>query len=117
VADTKALVKNAADPEQVKQAKLTEKLKAEQWAADVAAVMATMQGRRFVWSILAETHQFESIFRTSSEIYYLSGQQDVGKWLTKQVARLCPKEYLTMQQEAARIEANRVEPESTKEDL
>lgn len=97
-------VRNASDAEQVKESRKQDELRALNWQNDISGVMASVKGRRFVWHILSETNVYRSIFVTSSEIYYKSGWQDCGHWLMKAVAKVCPAEYLLMQQEAARLD-------------
>lgn len=112
----KVAVRNASDARQVKDAKLNEKVRYENLLNDVRAVMRIPEGRRLMWQLLAQTNVFDSIFVTSSEIYYRAGQQDIGHWIMKLIDKADPKLYLQMQQEAAKIEENKIEPETTPEE-
>ena len=82
----KVLVKNAADPEQVRNAKVKEKNQRQEELNDLACVLNTKAGRRFLWRILCHCRVFESIFQTSSQIYYNSGIQDVGHFLMAEIS-------------------------------
>lgn len=104
MSNPKQAVRNASDAEQVKEARKVDELRAMNWANDIASVMGSVSGRRFVWEVLRKTNVYQSIFVTSSEIYYKAGWQDCGHWLMKAVAKACPADYLLMQQEAARLD-------------
>lgn len=110
------MVRSASDPDQVKAAAKEQVFRQEQEDADILALMNDAVGRRFVWRLLGQTNVFKSIFVTSSEIYYKAGQQDIGHWLQRQVDRVAPEQYITMQREAAKLDRERIEPLSTAED-
>lgn len=114
-APPKQLVRNASDPEQVKNAKAFEKQAQERLEDNTRWVMANEQGREFVWWFLGKCKIYESIFTTSSEIYYRAGRQDVGHDLQRLVATADPEHYLLMQQEAAHLDELKVSPPETTE--
>lgn len=68
--------------------------------ADLTAVMATAAGRRLMWRLLGHCGTFESIFETSSRIYYNSGRQDVGHFLLAEITTADVNQFIQMQHEA-----------------
>lgn len=95
-----SLVKNAADPQQVKKAALTEKQRQIQASNDLKYVLSSRQGRRFIWRILSYCKLFESIWRPSAEIHKLAGMQEVGLFLTGEVVKVDDEAYFQMMKEA-----------------
>lgn len=75
------LVKNAADRNQVKLAGRKERDKAARDMADVRAVLATPEGKRFVWRLLGHSQMFESIWHPSALIHANAGRQDFGHFI------------------------------------
>ena len=92
----KPLVKNAADETQVKNAEIKVKLNEDQKHNDLKWILATEQGRRFVWRLLETTGIFKSSFTGSSETYFLEGQRNVGLKLLADVMECEPQAYLNM---------------------
>ena len=92
----KPLVKNAADETQVKNAEIKVKLNEDQKHNDLKWILATEQGRRFVWRLLETTGIFKSSFTGSSETYFLEGQRNVGLKLLADVMECEPQAYLKM---------------------
>lgn len=74
----KPLVKNAASKNQVKRAKEKEKFNQDDLIKDTALILNTSEGRRFIWHLLDHCGVFRSVWRSSAEIHYLAGIQDVG---------------------------------------
>lgn len=59
---------------------------------------------------------FRSIMETNARIYYNAGQQDLGHYLMGEIASADPEAWLAMQQDAAQIEKNKVEPKPRSEE-
>lgn len=95
-----ALVKNAADKEQVKKAAMTQKQREIQAANDLRFVLSSRQGRRFIWRILCYCNMFQSIWRPSAEIHKLAGMQEVGLFLTGEITQVDDEAYFLMMKEA-----------------
>ena len=95
----KSLVKNAADPKQVKAAKQKEKSKEEQFLIDIQDIMKLPAGRRFMWEILGECKTFGSVWESSARIHYNSGRQDLGHWLMAQLNEADEGLFLEMMKE------------------
>jgi hypothetical protein len=78
----RALVKNAADPQQVKRASRKEKDTAQVLLARVRFVLATYEGRAFCWDRLSEAGVFRSVLAEGERIFYCAGRQDLGhEWM------------------------------------
>ena len=76
-----ALVKNVADPKQIEKAKKTEKLERERELFDIASILATKQGRRFLYRMVnVVCHYDTNDFNHSGSITnYSLGERAVGK--------------------------------------
>lgn len=100
-APTRALVGNAADPEQVERAGEIELDRAEQGDIDLVTVLSTVNGRRFYWGLLGDCGIHASVVGAHVEgTYYNAGRQDLGHKLLARVLEADPALYLTMQREA-----------------
>lgn len=74
----RALVRNAADPAQVKRAERKERDRVERFRTNLTAVMATEAGRQVLWELLTRAGIYQSIWDPSSKIHYNAGRQDFG---------------------------------------
>lgn len=108
--EPKALVRNAADPEQVKAAGEAEEFDLGNFDQYLSEIMGTYGGRFVVWTFLGWCRVFESIMETSARVYYNSGQQDLGHRLLGEVICVSPEGYLQMQKEAWDREKKKSEP-------
>jgi len=86
----------------MKEPVLTEqqKQRLEQRANDLRAVMATAEGRRFVWDLLGECGTFQLGWSPSAEIHLRAGMRSVGLSLLARVHVDCFNEYQAMEREA-----------------
>lgn len=113
----KALVRNAADPEQVKRAKDVVKYSRDDELNDWRAVLGTPEGRRVLWRVLEQCNTNKSIFAADhGTISYRAGWQDAGHYLMAEINEAEPRAFLRMIQDANRIDANTTEPEPTKDE-
>lgn len=96
-----AAVKNAADPEQVKRAKLRDEWDAKNALIDLQGVLATPAGRRVMWRLLEHCKVFESIWHPSALIHANAGRQDVGHFIMAQIAQADERAFATMMMEAS----------------
>lgn len=94
------LVKNAADPKQVKEAKKSEKFKRRDELDDIRFLLQFKQFRRFIWRVLQFCNVFSSIWRPSAEIHHLSGKQDTGHFVMGEVTEASPDAFLMMMKES-----------------
>lgn len=85
MAEKDALVKNAADPEQVEEAKKKQSYRRDDELNDIRTVLNTPAGRRFVWRLLEKCGVHRSIWSQSALIHYQSGQQDLGHFIESEI--------------------------------
>lgn len=98
---SRALVGNASDRKQTKNADKKVKLRERRSAADLHSVMLTPEGRRFMWWLLGQSGLNESVMRGGPQmLQFYAGKQDFGHELYARVLKFEPDLYLTMQQEA-----------------
>lgn len=75
----KAVVQNVADEKQIKDASIKEKIGRDREIADLQTILATVQGRRFVWRYLEFCGIFETSFSPSgSQTFFAEGRRTVG---------------------------------------
>jgi hypothetical protein len=96
----RADVKNAADKQQVTRAAAKERRKYAQARAAVVAVLSTVDGRAFCWSLLESARVFESIWHPSAQIHYNAGRQDFGHQLMADLIAADERLYQLMESEA-----------------
>lgn len=73
-----ALVRNAADPDQVKSARREERHATKSEIADMREVLSTEPGRRVIWEFIEYCGVFESSWVTGNEIYLMQGRREAG---------------------------------------
>lgn len=95
-----ALVKNCADPDQVREADKQFKNQRDQDLEDVRFILDSKQGRRFLWRLLTHCKTFESIWEPSAKIHYNAGVQNVGHFLMAEVVAANDDALLQMMKEA-----------------
>jgi len=95
----RALVKNAADPKQIRFAKQVEQRRAERYDQALAAVMDTPAGRIVMATLIRRAGVFKSIWHPSSEIHYNAGRQDYGHELMADLLELSEPHYQLMERE------------------
>lgn len=98
--EDRATVKNAASARQVRRADLTDQIKGEQIDGDIAAILASREGRRFVWRYLGICGVFQSSFGDQLHMAYMEGHRNVGLMLMADVMRVHPDAYVLMSKEA-----------------
>lgn len=95
----RALVRNAADPKQVKFAEQVEKRRTERFAQALIAVMNTEAGRTVMAQLIRRAGVYKSIWHPSSEIHYNAGRQDYGHELMADLVGIDENLYQTMERE------------------
>lgn len=96
----KPIVRNAADEEQVKEARLKEKFGRERELEDMRSVLASHRGRRLIWRYLEECGVFKISFTGSSETFFKEGKRDIGLRLLADINDAAPEAYSIMLREA-----------------
>ena len=97
----KALVKNAADREQVEDAEKSEQRRRERELADIYSILQTPGGRRFVWRYLGLCNVFKTSFNHSGSITaFNEGSRNIGLMLLDDVNEASPDSLTVMMKEA-----------------
>jgi len=100
VSEARTLVRNAADPDQVKRAGRKVDDIATQRRNRLRAVMETPEGRAFLWDLLNELKVYESVWHPSALIHYNAGVQDAGHKLMARMVDASEDHYDLMTREA-----------------
>ena len=97
-------VGNAADKEQVRSAKRSERSEGMDRENRLKYVMSSELGRRFMWDdVLSRFGTFESVLNASNNLTFVNiGRQDMGHEWMADLMRVCPNEYALMHTEAMR---------------
>lgn len=95
---------NAGDEEQVKKAVSRDKARRDIELSDLKFLLQTPQGRRFIWRVLTHCKVFGSVWTSSAQIHYFSGQQDVGHFLMAEVCAANEDAFLQMMKESKKGE-------------
>lgn len=108
MATDRALVRNAADPKQVGIAAKREKDDRENELVDVRAVLGTVEGRRFLWRMMAHCRVFGSVFDPQPTLTaFNAGRQDVGHFLMAEITAADEQRLLEMMNESQARERSR----------
>jgi len=94
-----SVVKNAADPQQVKEAAGKEKRVREHELNDIREVVNSAGGRRFVWRYLEICGVFRSSFTGNNTTFFNEGHRNVGLKLLADLMEGCPERYIQMMTE------------------
>ena len=97
--DRRQVVRNAADPRQVRFAEQLGKRRAERFTQALAAVMNTPEGRIVLAALVRRAGVFKSIWSPSSEIHYNAGRQDYGHELMADLIGLDEDRFQLMERE------------------
>lgn len=89
-------MKNVSDVREVKDAKLSEKLKRERDLNDIRFLISSVQGKRVFWKYLELCGVYKSSFTGSSETFFLEGQRNIGLKILADIMEADPKAYVSM---------------------
>lgn len=89
-------VSNASNEQQVKRAGQRAKDLERQKKDDLATILTTPQGRRFVWDMLEFCGIYKDSFTGNSTTFYNEGRRSVGLWLLSEIAKAKPEALLEM---------------------
>ena len=96
-----ALVKNAADKDQVEAADRKERYTRKMELADLRSILATEHGRRFIWRYLEVCHVFGSVFNNSGSVtYFNEGRRDIGLKLLADITEANDESLIQMMRES-----------------
>lgn len=80
------------DPEKIKDAQKRAKALEKRDAEDLAAVLATPEGRRFVRGLLVDCHEHRSVFDTNAiHMAFKEGARNVGLKLKARIGQVAPE--------------------------
>jgi hypothetical protein len=96
----RAVVRNAADPRQVKRAERLDRDSAAMFTGNLREVLATPAGRLVLWELVARAGVYKSIWTPNSEIHYRAGRQDYGHELLASILEADEQLYELMEREA-----------------
>lgn len=85
------LVRNAADPEQVKKAGDKLKLAQMQRENDMRTLLAMPEFRRFVAEMFAECRISSSVWSPSAAIHRDAGRQELGHYIARKIVQVDEK--------------------------
>lgn len=101
MSESKPYVRNAANPEQVKNAEMLERHRVDSEIRDMAVVLNSPEGRRLVWRYLEFCSVFKSTFNHSGSISaFNEGMRNVGLKLMAELNEASPEAYLIMLKES-----------------
>lgn len=67
---------------------------AAQGRLDLRKVLSMPEGQRLIFEIIKFSGAWSSPMKTSSEIYYLTGRADVGRFILEKLQKVSPTDYL-----------------------
>lgn len=92
----KALVGNAADPQQVKEAEQKERFERREEEKDLAFLLSTKPGQRFLWKVLEFCGVFNGGYQEPNQLMFRAGERNVGVWLLSQITEADSEALITM---------------------
>lgn len=101
-----ALVGNAADPKQVKQAKDDEELLRDQELSDVQVMLSSKEGRRYMLRLLRRCYIYRTSFTGNSQTFFNEGMRSVGLKILADITEGSPDLYQTMIKEGQKEGVN-----------
>jgi hypothetical protein len=112
IMEERVLVRNAGDKKQVKSAAQKEKFKREQELRDVAFVLSSEQGRRFIWRYLGLTGTDRQSFTGDVNWgLFNEGQRSIGALIKMDIIASDPMALIKMMTESKSREEKETEPE------
>lgn len=108
------LVKNAADPKQVKNASRKERDRRGRDLNDLRSLLKLPEGRRTLWRLMAWTQYLENPTHARGDMTHQNiGRADVGRFILSEIMEADDNAFFTMMQEArARERSDKVEAEA-----
>ncbi len=94
------LVQNAADPEQVKHGQSVQKRRLERARKDRQAIMASREGRRYLWRLINVCGVFDCAYEDPHAAAYTNGRRSVGATIMREIMEIDPGIYGLMLKES-----------------
>lgn len=96
----RALVGNAADPQQIAEGTRRQRDRQKQRDADLRAVLRTTEGARYLAALLGDLLPDSPLVAQDTHATYLNlGWREAGRHLRAEIRRVAPDAYATMRQE------------------
>lgn len=99
-----ALVKNAADEEQIREGELRLRFGKREMEADLAHLLSQPQFRRYVWRHLTQCGIFRVSTSCDNYTFFREGERNIGLRLQAEIMEVSPDAYLLMMQEQKGID-------------
>lgn len=90
---------NTTNEKQVKARTEAAQRRARIAVEDMVAIMTTPAGRRFMWSLLADTHMFHTSYRFGGaveDVVFREGERNIGLQIFTRIQTACPDLYAVM---------------------
>ena len=88
--------RNTADEGQVQDLSQKEKFRRDREANDMRSLLATIEGRRFLWRLMEKCGIYRESFTGSSETFFLEGKRSIGLFVIAEIIDAEPDAYLLM---------------------
>lgn len=109
MAEKKALVGNAADPEQVKRAGEKQQSLRDKELNDLRVVLSTDAGRRFLWRVIGICAPMKNSFHQESHVMAFNvGMAEVGRIVLDDAMEASLEQFLLMFREGRRDDKERI---------
>lgn len=93
---SKDLVRNAADPKQVKKAKQKEATARDIELNDIRTILRSKEGRRFMWRLMGHCGVYKTSFTGNSHTFFNEGQRNIGLFLNAEIGEASPEAMIEM---------------------
>jgi len=91
--------RNTADEGQIQDLSQKEKFRRDREANDMRSLLATIEGRRFLWRLMEKCGVYRESFTGSSETFFLEGKRSIGLFVIAEIIDAEPDAYLLMLKE------------------
>ena len=99
--EERSLVKNAADPKQVKNGKIAEKDRLRTEEQDLLWLLGHRQGRRIFWKWISKSGPLNTSFGSGNDkTNFNEGKRQLGLWMLDELTKVKPEAYVQMVNEA-----------------
>jgi len=99
MAEPRAFVRNAADPQQVRAGSRRERRLEERRRSAYRSVMKTAEGRFVLWDLILSAGVFSRMWTQTAEIHARAGRHDFGLEILQTLQVTEPELYRTMETE------------------
>lgn len=93
------MAQNLGDETSVKKSSRQNRIDRHQEMVDLAKILESPEGRRFLWRLLDRSKVFGSIWEASARIHYNAGVQDFGHFLMSEITEASQEAFFLMMKE------------------